>query len=460
MRRSTPTSRGRIKIRFFWDWRQDATADNSEWVRVVQPWAGNQWGGQFIPRVDTEVAVAFMDADPDRPVVIGGLYNGNDKPIFPVAEKTKLGFRTRSVTKGGTDAFNELTFDDKKGNEECFFLHAQKDMRTEVENDQTLTVENDRTVTINKGDETVTLKQGDQSTELKLGNISVKCDLGSITMEAMQSITLKVGPNSIKIDQTGITVTGTMIKIDGQVLTEVKGLMTQVQGTAMLQLGGGIISIGLRVFPMAVPPAAKPANKLRNDLARVLPHLQLDEHGRSTLADCQGSIEALDRLQKAGLLIEATRLIAHALPPREAVWWACACSRHTAASGTNSSTEAQVRDAAEEWVRKPHRRAPSQCDEAGRGGRFRQRRGVGRRRRLLERRFHGPTGGHRRCRRSLISQDSLSQVRSPWLPLAVPRHGAKLGFSVFSAQPMTSWPAEQDASRRRRTDGDASRALG
>lgn len=234
---------GRIKIRFFWDWREDATADNSEWVRVVQPWAGNQWGGQFIPRVDTEVAVAFMDADPDRPIVIGGFYNGTDKPIFPVAEKTKLGFRSRSVTKGGTDAFNELTFDDKKGSE-LLFLHAQKDMTTEVENDQKLTVENDRTVTINKGNETVTLKQGNQTTELKLGDISVKCDVGSITMEAMQSITLKVGQSSVKIDQMGVTVSGMMIKIEGQVQTEVKGLMTQVSGSAMLQLSGGIIMIG------------------------------------------------------------------------------------------------------------------------------------------------------------------------------------------------------------------------
>jgi type VI secretion system secreted protein VgrG len=234
---------GRIKIRFFWDWREDATADNSEWVRVVQPWAGNQWGGQFIPRVDTEVAVAFMDADPDRPIVIGGFYNGNDKPIFPVAEKTKLGFRSRSVTKGGTSDFNEFTFDDKKGSE-LLFLHAQKDMKTEVENDQTLTVENDRTVTINKGNETVTLKQGNQSTELKLGNVSVKCDVGSIAMEAMQSITLKVGQNSITIDQTGITMSGLMIKIDGQIQTQVTGVMTQVQGSAMLQLGGGIVMLG------------------------------------------------------------------------------------------------------------------------------------------------------------------------------------------------------------------------
>jgi type VI secretion system secreted protein VgrG len=234
---------GRIKIRFPWDWREDATADNSEWVRVVQPWAGNQWGAQFIPRVDTEVAVAFMDADPDRPVVVGGLYNGDDKPIFPVAEKTKLGFRSRSVTKGGTSDFNEITLDDKKGSEELF-LHAQKDMKTEVENDQTLTVENDRTVTINKGNETVTLKQGDQSTELKLGNISVKCDLGSITMEAMQAITLKVGQSSVKIDQMGVTVSGMMIKIDGTVMTDVKGLMTTVKGSAMLTLSGGIIMIG------------------------------------------------------------------------------------------------------------------------------------------------------------------------------------------------------------------------
>ena len=112
---------------------------------------------------------------------------------------------------------------------------------------------------------------------------------------------------------------------------------------------------------MASPPTTtKPANKLSSDLARVLPHLQLDEPGRQALAGCQDAIEALDRLERAGLLIEATRLIAHTLPAREAVWWACACSRLSAASGTHLAAEAEVREAAEEWVRKPtdeHRRA-------------------------------------------------------------------------------------------------------
>lgn len=107
-------------------------------------------------------------------------------------------------------------------------------------------------------------------------------------------------------------------------------------------------------------PTTKTANKLGDNLASVLPHLQLDEEGRSALAGCKSAVEALDRLEQAGLLVEATRLIAHALPAREAVWWACACSRHTAASGSDPSLEAKVREAAEEWVRRQtdeHRRA-------------------------------------------------------------------------------------------------------
>src|SRR5262249_9596372 len=99
-------------------------------------------------------------------------------------------------------------------------------------------------------------------------------------------------------------------------------------------------------------PAKAPSNKFSADLVRVLPHLQLDANGKAKLADCKHSVEALDRLEEAGLLDEAARLVAHALPPREAVWWACACSRHTAQSGANPEAETAVRAAAEEWVRR------------------------------------------------------------------------------------------------------------
>ncbi len=113
--------------------------------------------------------------------------------------------------------------------------------------------------------------------------------------------------------------------------------------------------------------AAQNAGKFSSDIARMLPHVQLDARGSQLLADCGDVAVALDRLEQAGLLIEATRLIAHALPAREAVWWACACSRHTAMSGANPPAETKLREAAEEWVRRQtdaHRRAAMAAAES------------------------------------------------------------------------------------------------
>src|SRR6266702_8553433 len=114
-------------------------------------------------------------------------------------------------------------------------------------------------------------------------------------------------------------------------------------------------------------PASGKTNKLSGDFSRALPHLQLDAEATTALGGCGDALEALARLEQAGLLIEATRLVAHALPAREAVWWACACSRYTAACGIDPAAETKVREAAEEWVRKPtdeHRRAAMKEAEA------------------------------------------------------------------------------------------------
>jgi hypothetical protein len=64
-----------------------------------------------------------------------------------------------------------------------------------------------------------------------------------------------------------------------------------------------------------------------------------------------GTHTMLDRLIRAGLLAEATRLLAYALPPREAVWWACMCVTHTALD--MPALERRALDAAETWVRRP-----------------------------------------------------------------------------------------------------------
>ncbi|MFH5926818.1 DUF6931 family protein [Roseomonas xinghualingensis] len=104
---------------------------------------------------------------------------------------------------------------------------------------------------------------------------------------------------------------------------------------------------------MAIQPAAAAApTKFSDDLAAFLPHLSLDERGQEVLAGAESAAAALAALEKAQLLDEAMRLAAQALPAREAVWWACMCSRHTAASGARPEAEAALRDLAEEWVRR------------------------------------------------------------------------------------------------------------
>jgi len=144
---------GRIKVQFIWDRDGQKDENSSCFLRVMQSWAGNGWGTSFIPRIGHEVIVSFVDGDPDRPIVTGTVYNGNNKPPYP--SKTQSGIKTRSTKNATAANFNELRFEDKKGSEQVY-IHAEKNLDTMVENDQTLTVDNDRTKQI-KHDEKLTI---------------------------------------------------------------------------------------------------------------------------------------------------------------------------------------------------------------------------------------------------------------------------------------------------------------
>ncbi len=145
---------GRVKVHFHWD-RYDKSDEKSTcWVRVSQPWAGKGWGGYFIPRIGQEVIVDFLNGDPDRPIIVGRVYN-DDQPI-PFGSHTQSGFRTRSTPKGSASNCNEFRFEDKKGSEQVY-LHAEKNHDIEVENDETHWVGHDRTKTIDH-DETTHVK--------------------------------------------------------------------------------------------------------------------------------------------------------------------------------------------------------------------------------------------------------------------------------------------------------------
>lgn len=128
---------GRIRVQFHWDRYGRPTEDTSCWIRVAQPWANQGFGFWALPRVGSEVVVQFLDGDPDRPIVIGSVYNGENQIPYPQpANKTRSGIRTLSSPQGGVNDYNELRFEDKKGEEEVY-LQAQMDMNTRVKKNAT-----------------------------------------------------------------------------------------------------------------------------------------------------------------------------------------------------------------------------------------------------------------------------------------------------------------------------------
>lgn len=150
---------GRVKIQFHWDRREKYDDNSSCWIRVCQPWAGKGWGSVAIPRIGQEVLVSFLDGDPDRPVVVGRLYNDAMMPPYPLPAKANLmGFKSKSVHGGG---YNEIAIDDTNATEEIR-IHAQYNMNERVEHDHGMFVGNNRTEEV-AVDESITI--GNNRTE-------------------------------------------------------------------------------------------------------------------------------------------------------------------------------------------------------------------------------------------------------------------------------------------------------
>jgi type VI secretion system secreted protein VgrG len=296
---------GRVKVKFHWDRDERRDADSSCWVRVAQVWAGNRWGAYFWPRIGQEVVVAFLEGDPDQPIIVGSVYNFNQLPpylsdgkLLPPDGKHKndnwlSGVKSNS-TPGGV-GYNELRFDDTKGKEQVF-LHAQHnldvrvnassmtsvggsyhltvggkdkdgkksgDLKEKVFQDKHVTVERhqqehiggdmqlyvgggdegkgdldiktkndlkttiggeeDRNVTKDRkehvgGSQSLTV-DGDQQEKvtkkhaLDAGDIHLKAGK-TLILEAGTQISLKVGGNFVDIAAGGVTIMGTMVKIN------------------------------------------------------------------------------------------------------------------------------------------------------------------------------------------------------------------------------------------------------
>jgi len=244
-----------VKVHFHWDRYDESNEKSTCWVRVSQPWAGKGWGGYFIPRIGQEVIVDFLNGDPDRPVIMGRVYN-DDQPI-PFDKHEQSGFRTRSTPDGNASNCNEFRFDDSKGKEQVY-LHAEKNQDIEVENDETHWVGHDRKKTVdndeinhikNNRTETVdvveTIDIGGNRAETVGGNEDITVG-GNRTENVGVNESVTIGANrslTVSANET-VSIGASRTESIGAGLTQTVGAaVTQTVGAALTQTVGGAVTI-------------------------------------------------------------------------------------------------------------------------------------------------------------------------------------------------------------------------
>ena len=295
---------GRVKVQFHWDREGKADEKSSCWIRVAQNWAGKRWGAVFIPRIGHEVIVDFLEGDPDQPIIVGSVYNASEMPPYELpGEKTKSTIKTRSSKGEGVQGFNELRFEDKKGDEQIF-IHGEKDLDVRIKNDRRewighdrhLVVKRDKREEIDRDEHNVikrdlveeitrdhhlkiTGKQaieitgshslgvtGDVIEEFKM-NHSEQVTMNyylkgmNVVIEGMIGITLKVGGNFITINPAGIQIVGmpaVMINSGGAPLVGVPGMLVSPTSVAVAEIAddavGGSDSLTFKNQRAALSP--------------------------------------------------------------------------------------------------------------------------------------------------------------------------------------------------------------
>jgi type VI secretion system secreted protein VgrG len=180
----------RVKVQFPWDRNGQNDEKSSCWVRVVQSWGGGGYGAINIPRIGDEVVIAFLNGDPDWPILVGSVYNAANMPINNLKQSvTQTGIKTKTH-KG--EGFHELRFDDAKGSEEIF-LHSQKDWNIIVRDSKGQAVGGNKYSYV-KGIQTEIAKE--------------------MNLAAYEKITIVSGASSIIITPEGIKINGPRVDIN------------------------------------------------------------------------------------------------------------------------------------------------------------------------------------------------------------------------------------------------------
>ena len=261
---------GRVKAQFYWDREGKKDANSSCWLRVSTPWAGKGWGSINIPRIDQEVIVAFVEGNPDEPLIIGSVYNRQTMPANTLPDK-KVVCGLKSNTHKGKGS-NEMSMDDTAGKEKIA-IHGQYDMNTTVEHDHTDTVHNNRVITIDgthtetiKKDTTIKITEGKLDHDVVAGtakyhvqgavmedfddkqetvvnkDIIIVSESTKIHVTAATEIQLQVGASTLLMESNGnISLKGVNVTIDGSTSVTVQGGIVHSEAKSEHQTKGAIV---------------------------------------------------------------------------------------------------------------------------------------------------------------------------------------------------------------------------
>jgi type VI secretion system secreted protein VgrG len=207
-----PDKYGRVKVHFFWDRHGKPDENSSCWIRVTTSWAGKGWGSIQIPRIGQEVMVGFLEGDPDQPIIVGSVYNAEQMPPHGLpGAMTSSGMKSNTHKGKGS---NEMTMDDTAGKEKIT-VHAQYDMGTTVEHDDTQTVKNNRTITVDgthtetvKKDTTITVSEGHYKHTVTAGNATHDVAAGTFTHHVAKLVTENFDNSQTTTVKVNVTIDG------------------------------------------------------------------------------------------------------------------------------------------------------------------------------------------------------------------------------------------------------------
>lgn len=261
---------GRVKVQFHWDREGKRDDKSSFWIRTMQANSGRKYGSMMIPRVGWEVVVAFIEGDPNNPIVVGSVYNDYQRVPYLLPENKTRSVILKSNSTPGGDGFNELRFEDKKGKEQIF-LHAEKDLDVRVKDESREHVEHHRHLIVGKEDKKSDQKEliwRDKLLKIKRhqqehieGNFKLRVGEGDEPSGGNVDVVIEkdrkenVGQNQhLKVGQKMVVDVGQAVQVKaGQKVVLASGMQMHVVGKTLVIEGemdltlkgpGGFINIG------------------------------------------------------------------------------------------------------------------------------------------------------------------------------------------------------------------------